>query len=605
MTLRADLRRRSLPPLLALFAALGSVACAQVPGPETGGDWPQWRGPNRDNRSPETGLLKEWPPEGPPLAWETRGIGGGISAVAVSGGRVFLLGDLQGVEYATALEEGTGRRLWTSPLGPEDGRSNPLMRWLAQRTPTVDAERVYAFRSTGVLVCLGTDDGRERWRRDYTADFGHLRPFFGSADYPLVDGERLICAVGGNPSSLVALDRRTGAVIWKTAVAGAGRGTHGEYGATVVAEVGGRRQFVAHLRQGLCGFDAEDGRLLWRLDDGDQRMYTGTPIVLGERLLVPGRHSAARQLVRLSPAEAVVENAWRSYVSFSMDTALVEGGRLHLLDSKQKALTCLDAVSGREIVAEHDLGKGTFNITWSDGRLYALAPDGTVSLIEAAPDAYRLRGRFKILPWAKAMGASSPVVAGGRLYIRDDDRLLAYAVREGARPEPSPPRLLPPPGREVPGAPRAAFVPTPADVVGRMLDLAELTEKDVLVDLGSGDGRIVTAAAKRGARALGVEIDATLADTSRKAAAAAGVADRVRIVEGDLFDADLSEATIVALYLPPEILERLAPRLARLQPGVRIVSHQFRLPGRAPDASISADSLETGSAHQIHLYRMR
>lgn len=155
-------------------------------GPSTQGHWPEWRGPHRDNISRETGLLQTWPPEGPPLLLDIRGIGEGVAPPAVAHGRVFLLGEHRGVEGLLALDEESGRRLWYAPLGPRDGASSPLMRWLHQRTPTVDAERVYAFfRSTGELICIRASDGRELWRVDYIQAFGLQRPAFGACDFPL------------------------------------------------------------------------------------------------------------------------------------------------------------------------------------------------------------------------------------------------------------------------------------------------------------------------------------------------------------------------------------------------------------------------------------
>ncbi|HEX5271291.1 MAG TPA: PQQ-binding-like beta-propeller repeat protein, partial [Gemmataceae bacterium] len=128
------------------------------------GHWPQWRGPRRDGVSPETGLLKEWPEKGPPLAWLAAGLGAGVGSVAIEGGRVYVIGKAGDDEQLVALDEATGKKVWAAALGPAVRGENPLMRWLSQRTPTVDGERVYGFTTRGALVCVKAADGQEVWR---------------------------------------------------------------------------------------------------------------------------------------------------------------------------------------------------------------------------------------------------------------------------------------------------------------------------------------------------------------------------------------------------------------------------------------------------------
>ena len=183
-------------------------------GDRAPGYWPQWRGADRSAVSVETGLLQKWPEKGPPLAWKCEGLGEGVASVAVAGGRVYTLGYRDDDEMVTALEEATGKKCWSVRIGPAL-KESPVMRWLSQRTPTVDGDRLYAFTARGELICLKTVDGTEVWRKDYLRDFGGRRPAFGYCDRPLVDGGRLICAPGGT-SSVVALDKKTGDVLWKS-----------------------------------------------------------------------------------------------------------------------------------------------------------------------------------------------------------------------------------------------------------------------------------------------------------------------------------------------------------------------------------------------------
>ncbi|OWK37442.1 PQQ-binding-like beta-propeller repeat protein [Fimbriiglobus ruber] len=222
-------------------------------------DWPQWRGADRTNVSRETGLLTEWPKDGPPIAWTAEGLGVGVPSVAVVGGKVFVLGYKDGTEHLTAVAEKDGKSIWSTPVGPEV-KEIPSMRWLSQRTPTVDADRVYAFTARGELICLGTADGKERWRKDYVKDFGGRGGSWGYCDFPCVDGGNLICTPGAKEATLVALDKKTGDVVWKCAVE---KSTRGTYGAVVVAEIAGTRQYVHQLEVGVIGVAARDGKLLW------------------------------------------------------------------------------------------------------------------------------------------------------------------------------------------------------------------------------------------------------------------------------------------------------------------------------------------------------
>jgi SAM-dependent methyltransferase len=151
--------------------------------------------------------------------------------------------------------------------------------------------------------------------------------------------------------------------------------------------------------------------------------------------------------------------------------------------------------------------------------------------------------------------------------------------------------------------PDVPYVTTPDDVVAAMLDLAQVTPADTVYDLGAGDGRIVLAAARdRGARAVGVEIDPELAERARAALRAAGVAGRAEVRRGDLFKQDLSGATVVTLYLHPQVNAGLRPQLERLPPGARVVSHMFSMPGAKPAKTVTLRSAETGMEHRLHLW---
>ena len=202
---------RSLSLALVVLAAAVSL-----PADEPAGHWPQYFGPARDNISTETGLLGEWPDEGPPLVWKINGLGTGMAPVSVADGRIFTVGNRDGNDVLVALDEATGDELWTLTLAA-DIPAIRGMRWLNQRAPTVDGDHVYAVSAAGDLACVEVDSGRELWRLNYAEDFGGTRPVYGWCDHPLVDGERLICAPNSETAVQVAVNKLTGHVLWSCA----------------------------------------------------------------------------------------------------------------------------------------------------------------------------------------------------------------------------------------------------------------------------------------------------------------------------------------------------------------------------------------------------
>ena len=183
------------------------------------GYWPQFRGPNRNNISPDTGLLKRWPPGGPPLAWKATELGSGFSSVSVANGRVYSQGHIEGEEHVIALDEATGRKLWAVDLGPAERVAYRGSR----STPTIDGVLLYLETVAGDVVCLDSQDAQVVWRKHLKRDFQGRPGTWGYAESPLVDGDRVVVTPGGKKAALVALDKRDGRVIWRVSVPRSGR----------------------------------------------------------------------------------------------------------------------------------------------------------------------------------------------------------------------------------------------------------------------------------------------------------------------------------------------------------------------------------------------
>jgi outer membrane protein assembly factor BamB len=419
---------------------LAAIGLAALPGRGVIADeeWPQWRGPRRDGVSREQGLLQEWPPGGPALSWTVQGLGSGFSSLAVAGGRILTLGDLQGTQYVIAIDADDGSVLWKTRVGPahtsDPGRDG------SRSTPTVDGDRVYALGTEGDLVCLDASTGAERWRCNLVTDLGgQMMSRWKFSESPLVDGERLIVTPGAREAMLVALDKRTGSEVWRSAVpelGPAGRDGAG-YSSIVISEGGGVRQYVQLIGRGLIGVRAEDGRFLW----GYNRVANGTanistPIVRGDLIFASTGYQTGSALLRLEPAGDGI--AAREVYFLNSKLFQNHHGGLVLVENhiyaghghRRGFPICVELESG-EVKWGGELrnaGSGTAAVVYADGRLYFRYENGRMLLIEATPESYQEKGSFEI-PDVTKPSWSHPVVVGGHLYLREQDRLYSYDLR--------------------------------------------------------------------------------------------------------------------------------------------------------------------------------
>src|ERR1039458_8745888 len=221
----------------------------------TAADWPQWRGPNRDDVSSEQELLKRWPAGGPPLVWKAKGLGAGHGGVAVADGKVFTSGDKGESTFALALEVAGGAPLWTTKIS-QAGGGPPGLR----STPTVDGDRVYLLGQFGDLVCLEAATGKEVWKRNMAKEFGGRCGGWQYCESPLVDGDRLVCTPGGAQGSIAALNKRTGELLWQSKELT----DPAEYSSIIAAQIGGARQYIQLTGESVVGVQAESGKVLWR-----------------------------------------------------------------------------------------------------------------------------------------------------------------------------------------------------------------------------------------------------------------------------------------------------------------------------------------------------
>lgn len=546
------------------------------------GFWPQWRGPDRTNIARETGLLKSWPPEGAPLEWKAVGIGTGPMSLSVAGGRIFTQGYRDEREYLHSLEAASGRILWSSLVGPGI-KSAPGMDWLSQRTPTIDGDRVYAFGVKGDLVCFEAKTGKEVWRKNYPKDFDGKSGPWGFCDFPLVDGDKLICTPGGAQATMVALNKHSGEVVWKCALPQTDRGT---YGGIVLTEIGGSRLYIQQLEHGVVGVAASDGKLLWRYAKNKASQgNVHTAIPHKDLVFCSNGWGNGCGLLKLHapPDDSKFDELY--YAKMNLDpwlgSSVLLGDHVHTSCGK-----CIEFKTGKVL---HDLKLTRTTMTCADGMLIHRTGANQIQLHEMTPQGYVEKGQFESPKLSRSPAWSFPVVAGGKLYLRDQDVLLCHDLRDKS-------------ARSI-RQPDAIFVPTPQDIVEKMLELAGVKRSDLVYDLGCGDGRIVVTAAKKyGCRAVGFDLDPECIKLSRASVAEAKVGDYVAIQQRDIFTLDLSKADVIALYLLPKLNVKLIPQLQKLKPGARIVSHLFPMEGIRPERVVRHVSAEDGVEHTLYLW---
>ena len=401
------------------------------------GNWPQWRGPNRDGISADTGLLKSWPAGGPRRLFAASGLGGGFSSVAVTGGRIFTMGDLQSGQHVFALEEATGRQVWATRVGGrhQDEYAGP------RATPTVDGELVYATSTDGDLVCLEAATGRERWRKSLPREYGAPTPGWMFAESPLVDGDRVLISPGGRTAAMVAFNKMTGAEIWRTPMPPSlsrGGVDGADYSSIVISNGAGVKQYVRLLGRGLIGVRASDGGFLWsysRVANGTANIPT--PIVRGNLVFASTGYQAGAALLELSPGERGAVRATERYFLEGRTFQNHHGGMVLIGDHVYAGTghnnglpICIELATGHVAWGGNirNAGSGSAAVTAADGHLYFRYQNGMMLLIEASPRGYVERGSFEI-PNVQEPSWSHPVVTGGRLYLREQNALNVYDVR--------------------------------------------------------------------------------------------------------------------------------------------------------------------------------
>lgn len=398
-------------------------------------DWPQWRGPLRNGVSSETGLLKDWPKDGPPIVKKISGLGVGFSGIAVVGQRIFTLGDSGDSCYLQSLDLASGKLIWSTSIGvasssgPEPGG--------ARNTPTVAGNLTIALGRFGDLICVSTATGKANWRRNLPKEFGaqvmagwgDLKSGWGYSEAPLVDGNKVICTPGGSGGTLLALDKSTGAILWRTKEWTDNAG----YSSVVSSNIGGVRQYIQLTGESLAGVAAADGHILWRVQRTGKEAPVPTPIVIDKFVYVTSAYTAGSSLFKIleSSGSFSADTVYHNRVMENHYHGVIKVGDYIYGYTDVKGWICQDFKSGNLVWQNRNKNLEKGSLTAADGMLYLRgSKSGTMVLIEATPKGWIEKGRFEQPERTKIKADTPPVIANGKLFLRDQDILLIYDVKK-------------------------------------------------------------------------------------------------------------------------------------------------------------------------------
>ena len=422
----ASIRRTAswlLAVVPALVAAPAPAAPAAAKAEAKGLEWNQWHGAKRDNISPDTGLLKQWPQGGPPLAWKAPGLGGGFSGVSFAGGKIFTMGDQPDGCAIVALDAATGKKLWVAPVGkPGGGGGYPGPRG----TPATDGTLVWALGQYGDLVCVQAATGKEVWRHNLDREFGgKMMSGWGYSESPLLDGNLLVCTPGGSRGTVAALNKATGAPVWQSGELK----DAASYASLVPVEIGKIRQYLVLTDASVAGIVATSGQVAWRAARPGKTAVVPDPVYAAGTVLVSSGYGVGCNAFQIAAAGGQFQ-AKEAYANKDLENhhggMVLVGEHVYSLTNRGE-LVCMEVKTGKVAWRDRSVGKGA--ITCADGHLVVRSEGGPIALVAATPEGYKENGRFDQPERSGKETWPHPVVYGGKLYIRDQDVLLCYDVK--------------------------------------------------------------------------------------------------------------------------------------------------------------------------------
>jgi len=382
----------------------------------------QWRGKDRDGIYNEKGLLRSWPAAGPQLLWHYDNIGDGYSSAAVvAHDRIYTAGSVNGKGniFAFTLD---GKLAWNTEYGDEFIESFPGTR----STPVINEGKVYLMSGFGKIVCLSADKGNLLWSVDIMKDYDGRNIVWGVTENLLIDGDKLFCTVGGIKNNVIALNKKTGTLIWSNP----GNSEVSAYCSPVLISLPACKIVVTMTEKSILGLDAETGKKLWSYEQINQyAVHANSPLYSNGYLYCVSGYGYGGVMLKLSPDGSSVEKVWKSNdLDSRMGGMVLLDGKIYGMGDKIKGLHCLDWKTGKEL-AFHKMNGKFGSIISADGLLYTYDESGAVELIEPTLAGFKKISSFKV-PYGSSQHWAHPVIENGRLYIRHGNSLMVYDIRK-------------------------------------------------------------------------------------------------------------------------------------------------------------------------------
>ena len=411
----------SIRSAAAIFFLLTLAAIAKAD------DWPQWRGANRAGLSKETGLLQKWPEGGPKLLWKTSNLGEGHATPSVAGGRIYGMGLRNDGkdEMVWALDEKTGKEIWSVKIADGVQLEGPQGGYGSRATPTVDGANLFVLGVSGQFACMSRADGKILWTKNVQKEFGGELPRWGYSESALVDGDNVLVTPGG-ATTMVLLNKKTGGVVWKSNIPG----NSSAYSSAITTNFGGVKEYIQFLTGGVVGVNAADGKLLWQFSEPAARngINCSTPLYKDGYVFAASGYQNGGGLAKLS-GTGTTQKAEKVY--FVKEMRNHHGGMVlvgdYIYGFDERILTCIEFKTGKIMWTNNSVGKGS--IMYADGNLICRSERGPVALVEASPTGYVEKGRFEQTDRSSANSWPYPIIANGKLYLRDQGVLLCYDVK--------------------------------------------------------------------------------------------------------------------------------------------------------------------------------
>lgn len=420
------LRIRSLQVMVCLACVSSFVMAA---------DWPQWRGPLRNAQSDEHLASTDWEKNPPKHLWTASGFGEGFASVSIVKGVLYTVGNTDGGQAVIAAKADDGSIVWKKVITD----TNPEHKHEGSRcTPSVDGDRLYVVTSNGSIACLKSENGDPVWQRQFSEWDGKMMSGWGYSESPLVDDDRVLCTPGGPNAIVVCLDKMTGKEIWACSPSfegQAGRDGAG-YSSIVISNAVGIKQYVQLTGKGLIGIRADDGKQLWtynRVANGTANIPT--PIIDGNFVFGSTSYGCGSCLVEMKKDGDKIVAEEKYFLDAKVFNnhhggMILHDGHIYAGHQQNKGFpTCVNMATG-DIVWGGELrgaGEGSAAVLYIDGHLIFRYQDGKVALIEATPTDYKLKGSFTPA-YQKGNSWAHPVIVDGKMYLREQDKLMCYQV---------------------------------------------------------------------------------------------------------------------------------------------------------------------------------